>query len=274
MKYPMLGDYFCDWFEEEYNRVYSEYFGDGIPQSLLDELKMTSKEYFDKFIMPYLSLTKEQLLTTLDFLVLRLKDRLTPQPSPYCLSYKLSVNPKINALEWLLVHVADLKYFEFNDFVKSKYEKPYLQCLVCGKPDYYEITTPRGKKEQRYFSHKKKYCHRYECVEDNPNPQEHVIGCHYKEWAYIKKSMNQKLSRAYKRLEKIEKIKENNLATFDDIDTKLEQAINEFYGIFEDFYLEQYKKNCNILYTIRTSKDDEVFDLREFSNDNSFLKLN
>ncbi len=51
MKYPMLGDYFCDWFEEEYNRVYSEYFGDGIPQSLLDELKMTSKEYFDKFII-------------------------------------------------------------------------------------------------------------------------------------------------------------------------------------------------------------------------------
>ena len=34
------------------------------------------------------------------------------------LSYKLIISPKINALEWLLVHIADLKYFEFDDFVK------------------------------------------------------------------------------------------------------------------------------------------------------------
>ena len=32
----------------------------------------------------------------------------------------------------------------------------------------------------------------------------------------------------------------------------------------EDFYLEQYKKNCEIFYTIRTCEEDEVFDMREF----------
>lgn len=270
MKYPMLSEKFCKWFEEEYRRVWAEWHGSYISEIILKDLKMGANEYFDKFILPYLSLTKEQLVTTLDILANYLQDKLTPQPSPFCLSYKLVVNPKINALDWLLVHVADLKYFKFNDFVQSKYKKPYKQCFVCGKPDFYEIINQRGKKIRREFSHKKKYCHLFGCTEDDSNPQEHASGCHYKEWAYTKKSMNQKLSRALKRIKKYQS------NTYSDIlkQEKFLEAKKEFYQIFEDFYLEQYKKDCKILYTIRTSKDDEVFDLREFSDDNSFLNLN
>lgn len=264
MKYPMLGESFCKWFEDKYESVWAQWYGSNIPESMLKDLNMSMGEYFDKFIRPYLSLTKEQLVITLDILAARLKDKLTPQPSPFCLSYKLVINPKINALDWLLVHVADLKYFEFNDFVKSKYEKPYKQCLVCGKPDFYEITNPMGKKIPKEFSHKKKYCHVYNCAEDDPNPQEHAQGCHYKEWAYVKKSMNQKLSRCLERIKKYKSKKSSNLFEQEKVDKKIEEAEKEFYQIFENFYLEQYKKNCKILYTVRSCEDDEVFDLREF----------
>ncbi len=264
MKYPMLGARFCKWFEDEYKSVWAEWYGSDIPESMLKDLNMNSNEYFNKFIMPYLSLTKEQLIATLDILATRLKDKLTPQPSPFCLSYKLTINPKINALDWLLVHVADLKYFEFNDFVKSKYEKPYKQCLVCGKPDFYEITNPMGQKIQKEFSHKKKYCHLFECAEDDPNPQEHAQGCHYKEWAYVKKSMNQKLSRCLERIKKYKSKKNDNIFESEIFDKKIKEVEQEFYQIFEKFYLEQYKKNCKILYTVRSSEDDDVFDLRKF----------
>ncbi len=264
MKYPMLGEKFCKWFEEEYESVWAEWYGTNIPKSMLKDLNMSADEYFDKFIRPYLSLTNEQLIMTLDILASRLKDKLTPQPSPFCLSYKLVINPKINALDWLLVHIADLKYFEFNDFVQSKYEKPYKQCLVCGKPDYYEVINPLGKKIQKEFSYKNKYCHLFECTEGDPNPQEHVNGCHYKEWAYIKKSMNQKLSRCLQRLKKYQSQKTNNIFIQEKIDKKIEETTKEFYQIFEDFYLEQYRKNCKILYTVRSGENDEVFDLREF----------
>lgn len=265
MKYPMLGEKFCKWFEEEYESVWAEWYGTNIPKSMLKDLNMSADEYFDKFIRPYLSLTNEQLIMTLDILASRLKDKLTPQPSPFCLSYKLVINPKINALDWLLVHIADLKYFEFNDFVQSKYEKPYKQCLVCGKPDYYEIKSFNGIKEKHYFSHKNKYCHKDGCMIEDANPQEHAEGCHYKEWAYIKKSMNQKLSRTLARIKKLHAKSHNIHYDYaENLNQQIEDAEKEFYQIFEDFYLEQYRKNCKILYTVRSSEDDEIFDLREF----------
>lgn len=264
MKYPMLGDKFCKWFEEEYESVWAEWYGSNIPESMLKDLNMSASEYFEKFIRPYLSLTKEQLVTTLDILASRLKDKLTPQPSPFCLSYRLVINPKINALDWLLVHIADLKYFEFNDYVQSKYEKPYKQCLVCGKPDYYEITNMSGEKIQKEFSHKKKYCHTFDCAEDDPNPQEHADGCHYKDWAYTKKAMNQRLSRCLKRIEKYKSQKTGNMFEQEKLDKRIQETEKEFYQIFEDFYLQQYKKNCNILYTVRSDEEDIVFDLRDF----------
>lgn len=264
MKYEILGKRFCKWYKEEYERGWDEWYGESVPDSLLKELNITKDEYYKTYIYPYLRLKKEHLKITLDILACRLKDILIPQPSPFCLSYKLIISPKINALEWLLVHIADLKYFEFDDFVKSKYEKPYKQCIVCGKPDYYEIETLMGKKQKLYFSHKKKYCHTADCIEDDPNPQEHAKGCHYKEWAYTKKSMNQRLSRLLRRIEKYKKQQAKNNYAEDKLNFKIEETEKEFYKVFEDFYLEQYKKNCEIFYTIRTCEEDEVFDIREF----------
>lgn len=264
MKYPMLGKMFCEWYEEEYNDVWDEWNGCSIKKEMLAEMNLTYNEYFDKYIRPYLDLTEEQLNITLNILSNRLKDKLTPQPSPFCLSFKLTISPKINALEWLLVHVADLKYFEFNDFVKSKYEKPYNQCITCGMPDFYEKLIPYSRnKEKVEFSSKKKYCHMYECAEDNPNPSEHAEGCHYKEWAYIKKSMNQKLSRCIKRLNKLKEKNPIDIFETENIKEKIKQIEEEFCKIFEDFYKEQYKKNIKIQYTIR-SKDSEIFNLKEF----------
>lgn len=264
MKYEILGQKFCKWYKEEYEKVLDEWYGESVPDYLLKKLKITKNEYYKTYISPYLRLKKEHLKITLDILACHLKDILTPQPSPFCLSYKLTISPKINALEWLLVHIADLKYFEFDEFVKSKYNKPYKQCIVCGKPDYYEIEISAREKQKQYFSHKKKYCHVNDCVEDNPNPQEHAQGCHYKEWAYIKKSMNQRLSRLLRRIEKYKKQQVKNIYAEDKLNFKIEETEKEFYKTFEDFYLEQYKKNCEIFYTIRTCEEDEVFDMREF----------
>lgn len=36
------------------------------------------------------------------------------------------------------------------DIHKKVYE-PHLQCFYCGKPDYYEIKTLKGKKQKQYF---------------------------------------------------------------------------------------------------------------------------
>lgn len=116
----------------------------------------------------------------------------------------------------------------------------------------------------RFAPHKKKYCHTADCIEDDPNPQEHAKGCHYKEWAYTKKSMNQRLSRLLRRIEKYKKQQAKNNYAEDKLNFKIEETEKEFYKVFEDFYLEQYKKNCEIFYTIRTCEEDEVFDIREF----------
>ena len=104
----------------------------------------------------------------------------------------------------------------------------------------------------------------FRSIEDDPNPQEHAQGCHYKEWAYIKKSMNQRLSRLLRRIEKYKKQQSKNVFAEDKLNIKIEETEKEFYKTFEDFYLEQYKKNCKIFYTIRTCEEDEVFDIREF----------
>lgn len=266
IKYPMLGEKFCSWYEEEFTNVWDEWHGYSVPEGMLEELKLNGKEYFDKFIRPYLGLTQEHLHITLGILASRLKDRLTPQPSPFCLNFKVVVSPKINALEWLLVHIADLKYFEFSDFVKSKYEKPHNQCMICGKPDFYEKEITKGEKKIKIeFSSKRKYCHVLGCSEDNPNPSDHTDGCHYKEWAYVKKSMNQKLSRYLKQLKILKTQTPIDIDDEEKINEKIKQIEEKFCNFFENFYKEQYKKNLKIPYTIR-AKDCEVFDLREFGS--------
>ncbi len=261
MKHEKLAKNFFKWYEKEYKKVWDEWHGINIPEDILQKLNLDDDEYYNKYVKPYLKLNKEQIKGALKFLAGCLQDKLTPQPSPFCLSLKIDISPKINALEWLLVHIADLKYFEFNDFLKSKYKKPYNQCLICGKPDYYEIETAADKIQKKYFTHKKKYCHKKGCTEDNSNPREHVEGCHYKEWARLKKTMNQKLTRILTKIKEYEKDK--NLID-DEKTTKIKEAEKEYYKVFEDFYLEQYKKNCKIFYTIRKSEKDEVFDIREF----------
>lgn len=268
MKYPKLGEKFCEWYEKEFTDVVNKWYGTEISEDMLTELELTFDEYFAIYIKPYLNLPEKYLNITLDVLISHLQDKLTPQPSPYCLSFKLVLSPKINALGWLLVHIADLKYFEFNDFVKSKYRKPYNQCIICGKPDFYEREMTEGGKKLKFeFSSKKKYCHVLDCSEDSSNPSEHVNGCHYKEWAYIKKSMNQKLSRCLKRLKKLEtkNISNKQKKEIDDehIEEKIKQLEVEFYEIFENFYKKQYEKNLEIFYTVRP-ENFEVFDLREF----------
>ena len=267
MKYPELSEKFCKWFEKEYTYVWEEWHGENISEEMLAEMKLSDEDYFDMYIRPYLKLPEEQLRTTLNILGSYLKDKLTPQPSPFCLTMQFVVSPKINALEWLLVHIADLKYFEFNDFIKNKYKKPYKQCLICGKPDFYErLITKSDKKEKRFeFSSKEKYCHVCGCTEDSSNPREHVKGCHYKEWAYIKKSMNQKLSRYLEKLKKLNKDKKiaPNTEGVEEINEKITQTESAFFTTFKNFYTEQYKKNLKIQYTVR-AKGCKVFNLNEF----------
>lgn len=264
MKYPMLADQFSYWFKKEYTDAEAEWLGYGIPDEMLKNLKLTHKEFFEIYVRPYLNLDKVQLRHALNYLASHLKDRWTPQPSPLILNLEMKINPRLNALEWLLIQVADLKYFEFNEFLTKHYEKPYNQCLVCGKPDYYEITNPNNKIIKRYFSHKKKYCHMFRCAENCSNLQEHEDGCHYKEWAYLKKSMNQKLSRCLKRINKYKSKDCTNLSEEekDKINKVITETQEEFYNIFEKFYLEQYEKNMKIPYPVRDSEDTPIFDMR------------
>ena len=56
-------------------------------------------------------------------------------------SYAVCKQPRssrqLNALQWLLPQVVDLKLFELPEKVTVYYKKPVRQCLYCGKPDFY-----------------------------------------------------------------------------------------------------------------------------------------
>ena len=76
MKYEILGKRFCKWYKEEYERVWDEWYGESVPDSLLKELNITKDAYYKTYIYPYLRLKKEHLKITLDILAFRLKKKI------------------------------------------------------------------------------------------------------------------------------------------------------------------------------------------------------
>lgn len=261
-KFNFLKDEFCDWYMNLYAETWTEWHTNDIPEELLDELKMSEDEYRELFIRPYIklarNLSKEQLKLAIHSLGNNLTDYCTPQPSPFCLDLIMSINPKLNALDWLLVHVADLAFFDFSEEIQKRYKKPLRQCIVCGLPDEYPVINPADKVLYKKFDNRTNHCHKFDCTTGDSNTGSgHSEGCHYKEWARTKKTLGQKIERA---VEKAHNIDEN----YSFADKERDQKIMETpFQIFMDFCEQQLEKNMQIQYTIQ-HQDLKAINLNDF----------
>ena len=121
--------------------------------------------------------------------------------APVLFNINFEINNMPNALDWVLVNIAELNFFDMSGI---EYKKIYNQCHYCGKPDEFE-----HKSGNKKFNKKRKYCHIYDCdflkITDGSNPLQHELCC-FGKYALSKKKLYQQMKAAkVPRKEKIEK---------------------------------------------------------------------
>ncbi len=155
-----------------------------------------------------------------------------------------------NALNWTIVNVYELKFFDMSNI---DFEIPYNQCHYCGKPDEFE-----HKNGIKKFNKKSKFCHCYYCeylnYADGSRPNLHK-NCHYGKYALIKRKLYQKMTTGKRtKEEKIKifindfcekRLQENHKINWS-IQTKNRKAILKKYW-YEDGIWDSNSKLDNII---------------------------
>lgn len=222
---------FEKWFLGKYTDALKELKSDDTPKEFLKTYGLNQKEFYKKYIEPFADLDEKSLEIALKALCVNLRET-----TSFDYSYVICKQPRssrqLNALQWLLPQVVDLKLFELPDKVKVYYKKPEKQCLYCGKPNFYI----RNNKEIA-FSEKVHLCHHDNCDMTQTNLGDHDTNCHYKTWRQKKKNLNQTIIR--------------NSKFYDGDKWHDVNVDNKLIRIFLEFCDSQYKENQNIEYTIQ-----------------------
>ena len=120
--------------------------------------------------------------------------------APVLFKVNFEINNLSNALDWLLVNIADLNFFDISEI---EYKQIYKQCHHCGKPNEFEHISGNKK-----FNKKVRFCHSYDCENlnktDGSNPLEHE-NCCFGKYAQAKKKLYQQMKAV--KVTKEEKIK-------------------------------------------------------------------
>jgi len=198
-----------------------------------------------------------------------------PKEAPIISKVKYDIFYTPNALNWTLVNVHELNFFDMSDI---DYEVPYNQCRFCGHPDGFDHFDG-----YKHFNKKLKYCHDYDCtglfsnqyhfIEDEKGnietlagysgsrPNEHLENCCYRKYAIPKKKLYQQITNILKM--KYTKTSDDELIeNIFEIDyniefekTKKEKAAK----LFIDYCNLKLKENENIQWTIQTKSKKAVF---------------
>ena len=124
-----------------------------------------------------------------------------PKDAPVIFKVDFEINNLPNAIDWLLVNIADLKFFDMEGI---EYKQIFNQCHYCGEPN--EFKHIKGNKK---FNKKVRFCHSYDCKNldktDGSNPLEHEHCC-FGKYAQAKKKLYQQMkAKKISQEEKIEK---------------------------------------------------------------------
>jgi len=242
-QYPYLKKEFEKWYDAKYEQVGGNLTNlDNPPIKMLKRLNLSKKKYYNTFIDPYVNLSKEDLKTTFKILAPKLATTYTKENiEAHCsLILDLSLERKINALEWLLFQAKELNIFN----ISRKVIFPVKQCFYCGKPDSYSRYVKDEFKIIK-FNTKSIFCHKDGCGKGS-NPEKHE-NCCYGEWTRRRKTLEDALHKACLDLYDIEEYENGSLTQEqEDILTKKTKKI------FIEFCEKQYIKNLKINYKIRT----------------------
>lgn len=155
-----------------------------------------------------------------------------PKQAPSICIINFDCKNYINALEWTLVNIHELNFFDMSDI---DFKLPYNQCHYCGKPNSFMHQT--GVKS---FNRKRKYCHDSKCAKihdaNGSNPKEHE-NCCFGKFAIEKKKL----------YEQIRRIKTEN-----DIEAKME--------LFIAYCEKRFKENLKIKWSIQTEHQKAIFE--------------
>ena len=223
------------------------------PKNMLKRLAITENEFYETYINPFKSLSKQDLNVIFKILAFELLETYTKESTIIFdseLKYDLSVTRKRNALSWLLFQVEELGIFNLSPKLKDLLIVPYHQCYYCGKPNSY---TKNGTVKK--FNLKEIFCHKDKC-KSGSNPDKHD-NCCYAKWTRRRKSLEKALSVADNLYCEIENYENEELSNEQKsiLNSKLDK-------IFLDFCENQYKENMKINYTIQEHDNKAICLLR------------
>lgn len=257
-QYSILSEIFESWYFNKLREITVDKNVKRPPKNLLKKLAMSEKKFYEIYIKPFKSLTKQELNTVFEILAPELLETYTKiefdlyESIPFNgqLKYDLSSVRKENALNWLLFQVDLLGIFNISKKLNKLLIEPYHQCYYCGKPNFY-IRNGVTKN----FNLKETFCHKDYC-QSGSNPEKHD-NCCYSKWARKRKSLEKALS-VYEKL--ISDIIENYEDYEDNNASHEQKAIldNKLNEIFIKFCEKQYQENLKINYTIQTISVDAI----------------
>lgn len=252
-QYPRLSEVFEDWYLKKLNEIETNRSLKNPPKNMLKRLAISEKEFYNTYIKPFKSLSKQDLNTIFRILAPELLEIYTKESTILfgCeLKYDLSITRKKNALSWLLFQVDLLGIFSLSKNLKKFLIIPYHQCYYCGKPNTY-IKNGIIKN----FNLKEVFCHRDECKAGS-NPDKHD-NCCYAKWTRKRKSLEKALDVADNLYHEIENYEDEKLSN-----KQINILNNKSNKIFIDFCEKQYQENLKINYTIQEYDNKAIYLLK------------
>ena len=127
-QYPRLSEVFEDWYLKKLNEIETNRSLKNPPKNMLKRLAISEKEFYNTYIKPFKSLSKQDLNTIFRILAPELLEIYTKESTILfdCeLKYDLSITRKKNALSWLLFQVDLLGIFSLSKNLKKFLIIPY-----------------------------------------------------------------------------------------------------------------------------------------------------
>ena len=229
-QFPTLSRVFEYWYFNKLKKINVNKNLISPPKNMLKRLAISKQEFFDIYIKPYKTLSKQDLKTVFKILAPELIETYTGikfdmhKTIPFNgeLKYDLSSVRKENALSWLLFQVDLLGIFNLSHELEEFLSIPYHQCYYCGKPNYYK----RNGKIKK-FNLREVFCHKNNCKKSS-NPEKHD-NCCYAKWARRRKSLEKALINAKNLAADIIENYEDNNASLEQttiLDNKLNKIFN------------------------------------------------
>lgn len=251
-QYSRLSVVFEDWYLKKMKEIKTMKNLEKPPKNMLKRLAMSEYEFYETYINPFKSLTKQDLNTVFKILAPELlatytKDESLPYGCELKIKYDLSSTRKENALSWLLFQIDLLGIFNLSRNLDKFLLVPYHQCYYCGKPNFYKRNGIIKK-----FNLKEILCHKDKCQKSS-NPEKHD-NCCYAKWVRKRKSLEKALSEVDNLYHEIENYEDEELSNEQKaiLDKKLDK-------VFIDFCEKQYQENLKINYTIQESDNKAVY---------------